>query len=71
MKLIQKYKHFVLENFDIIERIEKTVKSLSYVVLGRFDDSIVISELCTHINIHTCSTRLVSKLLLAARFDIP
>ena len=45
--MIEKYEQFVLNNADIVNRLEGVLKSLALIIPGRFNDSIIVSEICT------------------------
>lgn len=44
---MHRYERLALGNADLIARLESIFKSLSYLIPGRFEDSVVVSEICT------------------------
>lgn len=52
---MNRYERLALSNADLIARLESILKSLSYMLPGRFDDSILVSEIRTISSIYTSS----------------
>lgn len=45
--MLELYEKFALKNAQLISNIEHLLKTLIYALPGRFEDSILLSEICT------------------------
>ena len=44
--LIRRYERFAISNSQVISSIESSLRTLSYILPGRFNDAALVSEIC-------------------------